>query len=122
MSFAPSLLPQKPLMNGSADTFGYIREGFVRVIIPPSFLKFCSHLPEMLKKPQSLKSCLQFSGFLLFSQYGDAYCRGLQEAEGHQRRHQTVPTPWLKQATSVVSLKVLLSPPAESKPRYIPVA
>lgn len=68
------------------------------------------------------KSCLLFSGFLLFSLCGDAYCRGLQEAEGHQHGCQAVPTPWLKQVTSVVSHTVLLSPPDDSKSYYIPVA
>lgn len=111
-------------MNGSTDAFACVQGGFVGVIIPPSFLKFCSHLPEMWKKLWSLKSRLLFSGFLLFSLCGDAYCQGLQEAEGHQHGCRTVPTPQLKQIkiTHVISLAILLSPPAGSKPYYIPVA
>lgn len=105
----------------AADAFGHARGGLVTVIIPPSSLKR-AHLPEMLKKPWNLKSCLLFSGFWLFSLWGDASCQGFQEAEGQQHGGQTVPAPRLKQVTSVVSLEVLLSPLADSKLYYIPVA
>lgn len=51
----PRPQPEEPPINGSMGASGNARGGLARVIIPPSSLKFCSHLPEVLKKSGNLK-------------------------------------------------------------------